>query len=95
MDTRKAYGVVTALGNALGEKAKAEPAVLADVRATSDLEAFRRAVAAHAAPAQLVAMFNAFVTEDDWRVWRSRLLLQAKMVREGSKPAPGHERKGP
>lgn len=101
MEAKKAYGLVTALGTKLGERARDEPALLADLRATPDVEAFRALVRAKAEgrvpPVVLDAFLGEVVTAEDWVVWRSRLLLHAKMAREGGKPAPGHEagRKGP
>lgn len=96
MDTKKAFGLVTALGTKLGERARDEPDLLADIRATPDAEAFRDLVRRKSeglVPPALVETFTRdVVTEDDWLQWRSRLLLQAKMVRDGGRPAPGHEK---
>jgi len=95
METKKAYGVVTALGTKLGEKARAEPDLVDRVRATADIAAFRdiiRVSSEGLVPAALVATFLAEVVSDaDWVQWRSRLLLQMKLARDGGKPAPGHE----
>lgn len=95
METKKAYGVVTALGTKLGERAKTDEALLARIRAAPDLAAFRALVTQEAAglvPDALVSTFFAeVVKEGDWPQWRARLLLQMKLVREGGKPAPGHE----
>lgn len=101
METKKAFGLVTALGTKLGERARGEPALLDELRATTEAAGFRALVREKAeglVPPALVATFlDEVVREEDWLLWRSRLLLQAKMVREGGKPAPGHEagRKGP
>lgn len=95
METKKAYGVVTALGTRLGERAKTDPGLIERVRAAPDVEAFRAVVTALSeglVPPALVASFlHEVVTATDWVQWRSRLLLQIKLVREGGKPAPGHE----
>lgn len=95
MDTRKAYGVVTAIGAKLGERARDEPDLVAALRATPDIEAFRALVREKAdarAPAALVAQFlDDIISPDDWVQWKSRLLLQVKLTRDGGKPAPGHE----
>ena len=95
VDARKAYGLVTALGTKLGERARGEPALIADLRAAPDAEAFRGLVREKAAglvpPAVLDAFLGEVVTDAEWVLWRSRLLLQAKMARDGGKPAPGHE----
>lgn len=95
METKKAYGVVTALGTKLGERAKEDDALLARVRAAPDVSAFRAIVEHESAglvPNALVTSFlSEVVTEADWVQWRARLLLQMKLTREGGKPAPGHE----
>ena len=95
METKKAYGVVTALGTKLGERAKEDETLLARVRAAPDRAAFRALIATEAAgrvPDALVAsFFDEVVTDADWTQWRARLLLQMKLTREGGKPAPGHE----
>ena len=100
METKKAYGIVTALGTRLGERARAEEGLVPELRATQDAASFRALVKAKAEglvpPAVLDAFLGEVVTDADWVLWRSRLLLQVKMVREGGRPAPGHEagRKG-
>lgn len=95
VDVRKAYGYVTALGTKLGEKARSDPDLVGRIRATADAAAFRDLVRAESAglvpPAVADAFVGEVVTDDDWIQWRSRLLLQVKMVRDGGKPAPGHE----
>lgn len=95
MDAKKAYGIVTALGTKLGERARHEPAILDALRATKDLAAFRALTAELVEgrlPTGLVeGFFTDVVTEADWVQWRARLLLQAKLVRDGGRPAPGHE----
>ena len=95
METKKAYGIVTALGTKIGERAKTEPDVIATLRGAPDIDAFRTAVRGAAAgllPDALVATFcNDVLADADWVQWRSRLLLQAKLIRDGGKPAPGHE----
>lgn len=98
METKKAYGVVTALGTSLGERARDAPTLLEDVRATEtpdELRALLPRVLEGAKSAPLLPGFLDLLTDAEWKVWRSRLLLQAKMVRDGGKPAPGHERRGP
>ena len=94
-DAKKAYGMVSAVGTRLGEKAKTDPAILDAVRATPDAPSFRALVRAHVAGTLPDAVLDAFldgaVTEADWLQWRARLLLQAKMTAQGGKPAPGHE----
>lgn len=96
METKKAYGLVSAVGTKLGERAKAEPDLVALVRATPDMAAFRAVVREKAEgllPSAVLASFlDEVVTEADWLQWRSRLLLQMKLVRDGGKPAPGHEK---
>lgn len=95
VDARKAYGVVTALGTKLGEAARERPGLLDALRACADAEAFRARVREEArglVPDALVETFlSEVVTEADWQLWRSRLLVQLKMVRDGARPAPGHE----
>lgn len=95
METKKAYGVVTALGAKLGERAKSDETLLARVRAAPDLPTFAALVRAEVAglvpDALISAFFGEVVTEGDWVQWRARLLLQMKLTREGGKPAPGHE----
>lgn len=94
-EAKKAYGLVSAVGAKLGEKARDEPDILSAIRQAPDLAAFRALVRRHAAgrvpDAVLAAFLDAAVSEADWTVWRARLLLQAKMTREGASPAPGHE----
>jgi hypothetical protein len=100
MEPKKAYGLVTALGTRLGERAREEAGLPEEIRAAPDVDAFRAVVRAKAEgrlpPAVLDAFLGEVVTAQDWILWRSRLLLQVKMVRDGGKPAPGHEagRKG-
>jgi len=93
-DAKKAYGLVTAVGTKLGERARSESGLLDALRAAPDLTAFAGLVRARCegalAPA-LVESYLALLTEADWRQWRSRLILQAKLARDGGKPAPGHE----
>ena len=95
MEPKKAYGLVTALGTKLGERARAEPDLDRQIRAAPDVDAFRALVRQRAEglvpPAVLDAFLGEVVTPDDWVLWRSRLLLQLKMVRDGGRPAPGHE----
>ena len=93
-DAKKAYGIVTALGTKLGERARGEPTLMDDVRATQGPAALLDLVRAKTeglVPQALVEQFAAMVSEKDWLVWRSRLLLQMRMARDGGKPAPGHE----
>ncbi|MEA3201364.1 MAG: hypothetical protein QOE90_2792 [Thermoplasmata archaeon] len=93
-DAKKAYGLVTAVGTKLGERARSEPDLIEALRAAPDLDAFRALVRQSSegllAPA-LVESYLALTTEADWKQWRSRLLLQAKLVRDGGERAPGHE----
>lgn len=95
METKKAYGIVTALGTKLGEKAKADPALLERVRATTsadELRAIVRTIAQGLLPEALIVTFtDDVVTPADWLQWRSRLLLQMKLTAEGKARAPGHE----
>lgn len=95
METKKAYGVVTALGTKLGERARTDETLLGRIRQAPDPAAFRALVESEAAglvPAAVVALFfDEVVTAADWVQWRARLLLQAKLARDGGKPAPGHE----
>lgn len=101
VDVRKAYGMVTALGTKLGERAKEEPALVAQLRSAPDLGTFRALVREKSQGRLPWAVVDGFldevVTEADWVQWRARLLLQMKMVASGGKPAPGHEagKKGP
>jgi hypothetical protein len=93
-DAKKAYGFVSALGTKLGERARAEPALVEAIRAAPDLGSFRALVQAKATglvPPVVVEGFFAVVRDEDWTQWRSRLLLQVKLTRDGGKPAPGHE----
>lgn len=95
MDIKKAFGVVTALGTKLGEKAREDATIVDRLKAAPDAAAFRgevRALADGLVPDALVRTFTEDVVKDeDWVQWRSRLVLQLKMVRDGGKPAPGHE----
>lgn len=94
-EAKKAYGIVSAIGTKLGEKARDEPTLIEEIRATPTIEDFRARVRHHAGgrvPDTLLAQFlDSVVTDADWVQWRARLLLQAKLIREGGKPAPGHE----
>lgn len=95
METKKAYGIVTALGTKLGERARSEAEILDRIRAAPDIAAFRALVqelASGLVPPALVASFLTDVlTEADWVQWRSRLLLQMKLTRDGKARVPGHE----
>lgn len=94
METKKAYGVVTALGTDLGHRAKSDKDVLAHIRGLETREAFTGRLDelfADTKLATLATQLAEHTTGEDWKLWRSRLLLQAKMVRDGEKPAPGHE----
>lgn len=95
METKKAYGVVTALGTKLGEKARETPDLVDRVRGTPDRASFGALLLAESdglVPPALVRTFlDEVVTDADWVQWRSRLLLQMKLTRDGGKPAPGHE----
>lgn len=95
METKKAYGIVTAIGTKLGEKARAEKDLLDRIRATNDIDSFRTVVRAAAEgllpPAVLSGFLEEVATPTDWIQWRSRLLIQMKLARDGGKPAPGHE----
>lgn len=92
---KKAYGMVTALGTKLADRARADDTLVPRIRAAPDREAFSallRHESAGLVPPALVETFLAdAVTEADWVQWRSRLLIQVKMVMAGQKPAPGHE----
>ena len=85
---------MTAIGTKLGELAKTDPDAIARVRAAPDLAAFRTLVretcAATTPPALLATFLDDITKEEDWTQWRSRLLLQAKLVRDGQKPAEDH-----
>ena len=95
MELKRAYGVLAAVGSRLGERARTEPVILDQVRAARDLAAFRVVVRAligdRLPPAVLDGFVDEVLTDADWTQWRARLLVQAKMVRDGGKPAPGHE----
>lgn len=95
MATKKAYGIVTALGTRLGERARTEPDLDKRLRAAPDRAAFealvREAAAGRVPDALLDAFAREVLTDADWAQWRARLLLQLKMTRDGGKPAPGHE----
>lgn len=95
MEPKKAYGLVNALGAKLGEKARGEPTLVDALREAPDLPSLRGLLARELegvlAPI-LVAQFNDEVLDEaSWTQWRARLLLHVKMVRDGAKPAPGHE----
>lgn len=96
METKKAYGIVTALGTKLGERARSEPALVGALRQTPDIAAFRSLVhelTVGLLPTTLVTTFcDEVLTDADWTQWRARLLLQTKLIRDGGKPAPGHEK---
>lgn len=98
MELKRAYGVLAAIGTRLGERARTESDVLDNLRSAQDAEAFRVVVRALAEgrvpPAVLDGFVQEVVTEKDWTQWRARLLVQVKMVRDGGKPAPGHEGAG-
>lgn len=93
-DVKKAYGLVTAVGTKLGERARTKEEVLTALRAVDSADALRafvrRETEGALAPA-VVEQFLAVVTDADWAQWRARIVLQAKMVAKGEKPAPGHE----
>lgn len=96
IEAKKAFGIVTALGTKLGERARTTPGIDAALRDAPDLDAFRAVVRQYAEGAVPLAVLAAFLNEvldeAEWRLWRSRLILQLKMVRDGGKPAPGHEK---
>lgn len=95
METKKAYGLVTALGTKLGERARGDATVVERVKGAGDADAFRltvRLLAEGLVPEALTKTFvEEVVRDEDWEKWRARLVLQMKMVRDGGKPAPGHE----
>lgn len=95
METKKAYGVVTAVGAKLGERARTDDALMSTLRAAPDLETFRaqvRSATSGLLPVSLVESFlNDVLTDADWVQWRARLLIQMRLTKEGGKPAPGHE----
>lgn len=95
MDVKKAYGVLSAVGTRLGEKARGEPSLLADLRGAPDAAAFRAMVREKAQGLLPDAVLSSFVDDvvrdDDWVLWRSRLLIQMKMTKEGKRPSAGHE----
>lgn len=95
MDTRKAYGIVTAIGAKLGERAKDDADLDKRLRAAPDRASFETLVRDAAGGSVPGTLLDAFVrevlTDADWVQWRARLLLQLKMTRDGGKPAPGHE----
>ena len=94
-DAKKAYGLVSAVGTRVGERAREEPALLDAIRAAPDITAFRSlvrgAVGDRLPDAVLASFLDAAVTDADWTQWRARLLLQAKMTRDGGTRAAGHE----
>ncbi len=94
-DVKKAYGLVSAVGTKVGERARDEPTLLDAIRATRDIAAFRALVrekTAGALPEAVLSNFlDAAVRDEDWTQWRARLLVQAKMVRDGGTRAAGHE----
>lgn len=93
-DVKRAYGLVSAVGSKLGERAKEDDELIPALRALGSADEFRAWIRARCegllAPA-VIEQFLAVVKDDDWAQWRSRALLQAKMVRDGAKPAAGHE----
>lgn len=95
MEPKKAYGVVTAIGAKLGEKARGDPSLLERIRAAAsaqELRAIVRTIAQGLVPEALLAQFaEEIVTEAEWVQWRSRLLLQMKLTATGKDRAPGHE----
>lgn len=95
MEPKKAYGIVTALGTKLGERAREEPELDRALRSAPDLAAFgallREKTAGLLPPALVDQFLGDVVKPDDWVQWRARLLLQLKLVRDGGAPAPGHE----
>ena len=97
MDARKAYGALAAIGTRIGERARTSGEDLrVPLRATTDAAAFRagvRSLLGDALPAAVVDPFlDEVVTDADWTLWKSRLLIQVRMTMEGRKPAPGHEK---
>lgn len=97
MELKKAFGTVTALGTELGQRVKTQPGLIGEVRAVEGAPAMREKLQELYAGTRVEALAKAFadhITDEDWKAWRSRLLLQAKMVAEGGKPAPGHEKGG-
>lgn len=92
---KKAYGMVTAIGSKLADRAKADPTLPARIRAAPDREAFNALVRGESAglvpPALVESFLTDAVNDADWVQWRSRLLLHLKMTLAGDKPAAGHE----
>lgn len=95
VDVKKAYGLLAAVGTKLGERARTDEGLLARVRETTNAAEFRAKVRESTQgllPDALVATFlDEVVAETDWILWRSRLLIQMRMVRDGKSPAKGHE----
>ncbi|MFA5860640.1 MAG: hypothetical protein WDA16_02990 [Candidatus Thermoplasmatota archaeon] len=95
MDVKKAYGILSAVGSKLGERARTDSEVVTKLRATADAAEFRsivKSLASSLVPDALVTSFvEQVVTDADWDKWKARLLVQVKMVRDGAKRAPGHE----
>lgn len=86
---------MTAIGTKLGERARTEPGLDTALRAAPTRAAFEEALRARTegllAPALVESFLRDVLTDADWVQWRSRVLLQLKMVRDGAKPAPGHD----
>lgn len=89
---------MSAVGTKLGEKARGDATVVERLRGAGDADAFRitvRLLAEGLLPEAVLRSFLEDVIDDEgWEKWRARLVLQVKMVRDGGKPAPGHESKG-
>lgn len=95
MDVKKAYGILSAVGAKIGERAKTEPDIVTKLRAAADPAALRSVVQSLAGGLVPEALLTSFVeqvvTDAEWDKWKARLLVQVKMVRDGARPAAGHE----
>lgn len=98
MDEKKAYGVLVALGTAVGNEAKADDAVIAELRAIPDAGALEDFLMRHRGnlPEGLVREFLAATPPAEFQKTKSKLVLQAKMVVRGDQPVSAADaRKGP
>lgn len=97
MDAKKAYGTLLAVGKALGDAARDDPALIDRLRAAEDVDALAEIIRAHPGkvPPALADEWLASIPPERYRQERARLIVQAKMVMKGEKPlGPQHKGAG-
>ncbi len=98
MDEKKAYGLLLALGKAVGEAARSKPDLVAALRAAPDAAALEEILVAHrgSVPESLAREYVRSIPPVEFVRERSKLVIQAKSVAAGIDPvSPGDARKGP